>query len=61
MDYWRERLKTMAGQWAAVQSLLDLVNDEGALANDMLFEVEAGDGGAPSRSHADRCSSTASR
>jgi len=47
MAYWSERLKTMAGQWAAVQSLLDLVNNEGALANDMLFEVEAGDGGPP--------------
>jgi crotonobetainyl-CoA:carnitine CoA-transferase CaiB-like acyl-CoA transferase len=47
MTYWSERLKTMAGQWAAVQSLLDLVNDEGALANDMLFEVESGTGGPP--------------
>ena len=47
--YWRERLKTMAGQWAAVQSLADLVEDEGALANDMLFEVEAGNGGPPLR------------
>jgi crotonobetainyl-CoA:carnitine CoA-transferase CaiB-like acyl-CoA transferase len=30
-----------------VQSLLDLSTDEQALANDMLFEVEAPDGGAP--------------
>lgn len=45
--YWRQHLKTMKGQWAPVQSLLDLSTDEQALANDMLFEVEAGDGGAP--------------
>jgi crotonobetainyl-CoA:carnitine CoA-transferase CaiB-like acyl-CoA transferase len=46
---WRERLKTLKGQWAAVQTLCDLAQDEGALANDMLFEVEATDGGAPIR------------
>jgi crotonobetainyl-CoA:carnitine CoA-transferase CaiB-like acyl-CoA transferase len=45
--YWRQHLKTLAGQWAPVQSPLDLVSDEQALANDMLFEVEAVDGGAP--------------
>jgi crotonobetainyl-CoA:carnitine CoA-transferase CaiB-like acyl-CoA transferase len=45
--YWRQHLKTMAGQWAPFQSLRDLANDEQALANDMLFEVEAADGGAP--------------
>lgn len=45
--YWRQHLKTMTGQWAAVQSLLDLTNDEQALANDMLFEIEPADGGAP--------------
>ncbi|CAN7420376.1 CaiB/BaiF CoA-transferase family protein [Phenylobacterium sp. LjRoot219] len=48
-DYWRGRLKTMSGQWAAVQSLLDLVGDEQALANDMFFEVEPVAGGAPLR------------
>ena len=37
----------MKGQWAPVQSLLDLGSDEQALANDMLFEVEAADGGPP--------------
>jgi crotonobetainyl-CoA:carnitine CoA-transferase CaiB-like acyl-CoA transferase len=47
--YWRERLKTLKGQWAAAQSLLDLASDEQALANDMLFEVAAADGGAPIR------------
>ncbi len=45
--YWRQHLKTLKGQWAPVQSLLDLATDEQALANDMLFEVEAVDGGPP--------------
>ena len=45
--YWREHLRTMKGQWAPVQSLLDLTTDPQALANDMLFEVEASDGGRP--------------
>jgi len=48
-DYWRERLKTMKGQWAPVQSLVDLADDEQALANDMIVEVEAADGGRPFR------------
>lgn len=47
--YWRAHLKTMKGQWAPVQSLIDLVTDEQALANDMIFEVEAADGGKPLR------------
>ncbi|MGB3622385.1 MAG: CoA transferase [Ketobacter sp.] len=46
-EYWRQHLKTMKGQWAPVQSLLDLAGDEQALANDMLFEVESVDGGDP--------------
>ncbi|HVL02584.1 MAG TPA: CoA transferase [Dongiaceae bacterium] len=46
-EYWRQHLKTMKGQWAPVQSLLDLASDEQALANDMLFEVESVDGGEP--------------
>jgi crotonobetainyl-CoA:carnitine CoA-transferase CaiB-like acyl-CoA transferase len=37
----------MTGQWAPVQSLLDLASDEQALANDMIFEVDAPDGGKP--------------
>jgi crotonobetainyl-CoA:carnitine CoA-transferase CaiB-like acyl-CoA transferase len=45
--YWRQHLKTLKGQWAPIQSLLDLAGDEQALANDMLFEVEAVDGGRP--------------
>ncbi len=46
-DYWRKHLRTLQGQWAPVQSFLDLATDEQALANDMLFEVESIDGGAP--------------
>lgn len=47
--YWRRHLKTMKGQWAPVQSFEDLLTDEQALANDMIIEVEGGDGGAPLR------------
>jgi len=46
-DYWRTHLRTLQGQWAPVQSILDLASDPQALDNDMLFEVEAIDGGAP--------------
>lgn len=46
-EYWRQHLKTMKGQWAPIQSLLDLASDEQAIANDMLIEVEAVDGGKP--------------
>ncbi len=46
-DYWREHLKTMTGQWAPVLDLKQIAEDEQALANDMLFEVEAADGGEP--------------
>jgi crotonobetainyl-CoA:carnitine CoA-transferase CaiB-like acyl-CoA transferase len=49
MDYWRKHLRTMKGQWAAFQSVLDLATDEQALANDMIFEVEAANGGPPVR------------
>jgi crotonobetainyl-CoA:carnitine CoA-transferase CaiB-like acyl-CoA transferase len=45
--YWAKHLKTMKGQWAPFQSLLDLTSDEQALANDMLIEVESIDGGPP--------------
>jgi len=47
LKYWREHLKTYSGQWAPVQSLIDIATDDQALANDMLFEVEAADGGEP--------------
>ena len=46
-EYWRRHLKTLQGQWAPIQSLLDLSTDQQALANDMIFEVEAADGGPP--------------
>jgi len=45
--YWRQHLKTMKGQWAPIQSLIDIASDEQALANDLLFEVEPSDGGKP--------------
>ena len=45
--YWRQHLKTMKGQWAPFQSLIDLSTDEQAIANDMIVEVDASDGGAP--------------
>jgi crotonobetainyl-CoA:carnitine CoA-transferase CaiB-like acyl-CoA transferase len=46
-EYWRHHLKTMKGQWAPFQRLVDLGTDEQAIANDMIVEVEASDGGAP--------------
>ncbi|HEY0229417.1 MAG TPA: CoA transferase [Mycobacterium sp.] len=46
-DYWRKHLKTMKGQWAPFQSLIDLASDEQAIANDMIAEVELAGGGAP--------------
>jgi crotonobetainyl-CoA:carnitine CoA-transferase CaiB-like acyl-CoA transferase len=45
--YWRQHLKTLKGQWAPIQTLADLETDEQAIANDMLIEVEAIDGGPP--------------
>jgi crotonobetainyl-CoA:carnitine CoA-transferase CaiB-like acyl-CoA transferase len=47
LGHWIERLKTMKGQWAAVQTLLDLAHDEQALANDMIFEIESAEDGTP--------------
>jgi crotonobetainyl-CoA:carnitine CoA-transferase CaiB-like acyl-CoA transferase len=46
-DYWRQHLKTMKGQWAPFQSLVDLADDEQAIANDMIVEVQAAGGGPP--------------
>jgi crotonobetainyl-CoA:carnitine CoA-transferase CaiB-like acyl-CoA transferase len=43
-QYWRQHLKTMRGQWAPFQSLLDLTTDEQAIANDMIVEYEGSDG-----------------
>ena len=34
----------MKGQWAPFQSLLDLIEDEQAVANDMIVEYEGADG-----------------
>lgn len=45
--YWLERLKTMKGQWAAYQNVLDVATDEQVLANGLIFEVESADGGPP--------------
>ena len=42
--YWRQHLKTLKGQWAPVQSLMDLTTDDQALANDMLVNLEGDDG-----------------
>jgi len=38
-EYWRGQLKTMKGQSAPFQSLVDLGADEQAIANDMVVEV----------------------
>lgn len=46
-DYWRQHLKTMKGQWAPFQSLIDLAADEQAIANDMVADVELASGGKP--------------
>src|SRR5271170_6000491 len=46
-EYWRQHLKTMKGQWAPFGSFIDLATDEQAIANDMIVEFEAADGGPP--------------
>ena len=43
-SYWRQHLKTLKGQWAPIQSLMDMMTDEQALANDMIVEVDMDDG-----------------
>jgi len=48
-DYWCHHLKTMKGQWAAVQTLLDLGQDEQAIANDAFCAVDPIDGSRPVR------------
>jgi crotonobetainyl-CoA:carnitine CoA-transferase CaiB-like acyl-CoA transferase len=42
--YWRRHLKTLKGQWAPIQSLMDMTTDDQAIANDMIIEVEMDDG-----------------
>ncbi|MGK2911437.1 MAG: CaiB/BaiF CoA transferase family protein [Sphingobium sp.] len=49
MTYWRDRLKTLKGQWAVYQTAHDVASDPQVLANDMIYEVESADGGAPIR------------
>ena len=49
VSYWVERLKTMKGQWAPYLTVADIGSDEQVLANDLIFEVESADGGAPIR------------
>ena len=48
-EYWRQHLKTMKGQWAPFQSLIELADDQQAIANDMIAEVELASGGEPFR------------
>jgi len=48
-DHWRRHLKTMKGQWAPFQSLIDLADDEQAVANDMIVELQTPCGGKPFR------------
>ena len=45
--YWRQHLKTLKGQWAPILTLLELANDDQAIANDTIVEVDASDGGEP--------------
>jgi crotonobetainyl-CoA:carnitine CoA-transferase CaiB-like acyl-CoA transferase len=48
LDWWKQHLKSFTGQWAAVQNSAELANDEQAIANDMIIEVEsAAAGDAP--------------
>jgi len=47
MAYWRERFRTLRGQWAPYQNLVELAEDPQVLANDMIMEVEAASGGPP--------------
>lgn len=49
LSYWRERLKTMRGQWAIYQTPLDVAEDPQVLANDLIYSVESADGGPPIR------------
>jgi len=47
LSYWKERLKTMRGQWAVYQTPLDVAEDPQVLANDLIYEVDSADGGPP--------------
>jgi crotonobetainyl-CoA:carnitine CoA-transferase CaiB-like acyl-CoA transferase len=43
-SYWLEHLQSLKGQWAPYQTILDVGSDKQALANDLIFEVDAADG-----------------
>jgi crotonobetainyl-CoA:carnitine CoA-transferase CaiB-like acyl-CoA transferase len=47
LSYWVERFATLRGQWAPYQGLLDIAKDPQVLANDIIIEVEATNGGDP--------------
>ena len=49
LAWWRGRLTTMKGQWAVVQSFMDLPDDPQVVANAALREVDPGDGSRPVR------------
>jgi crotonobetainyl-CoA:carnitine CoA-transferase CaiB-like acyl-CoA transferase len=49
VKFWLERLKTLKGQWAPYQNVLEVSKDEQVLANDLIFDVESADGGPPIR------------
>lgn len=46
-DYWRQHLKTMKGQWAAVNNFMDLGDDAQVHANDHFIPVVPIDGSKP--------------
>ena len=49
MSYWLDRFKTLGGQWAPYQTLNEVAEDPQVLANDLIIQVEATNGGAPMR------------
>jgi len=44
LDEWKQRLATMEGPWAPMQSAVELHDDPQAIANGYLCEVDRGDG-----------------
>ena len=46
LTWWKQRLRTFTGQWAAVQNSCELAEDVQALANDMMIEVETAAAGS---------------
>ncbi len=44
LEEWKQRLSTMEGPWAPMQSALELHDDPQAIANGYLSEVDRGDG-----------------